>query len=961
MRRSTIRVQLLVLALAAIVPVAGAVIYAIVDASRASLAQMEDQVRNVAAMTASEIATRLAENEELLSRLARRPLIKTMNPARCDPFADEFARVHPDYFNLTVRDAVGNRICSVLPVPPAGVVAKFPWFQEVIRGSRLVAGDAVRDVATGLWFSALLYPVHDDPGTVIGVLVISVDLMKLQGRVMPTAPKDVVVSVIDRQGKFLMRSENPDLWIGTGVRNIETIREAQLHAEGSYRAQSVDGVHRYFAHHAVPGTGWLVSAGIPEDALLAPFRQKLWIAVAVVVATLLVTLVLVRRLAAAIAKPVHDLEAAAAKVSSGDLSARAPVGGPAEIANVAHEFNRMVESRSLAEARIRNLNRIHAMLSRINALIVRVRVREELFRESCRIAVEAGQFRMAWIGLVGRGAEEVKPLAWDGDVRDFFEVVPLELTQPQPEGHALTARAVREMEPVVSNDVANEQQRMLKKELARRGINSLAIIPLIVGREAVGVMALYAAETGFFDAEEMKLLGELADDIAFALEHIETAEKLDYVAYYDVLTGLANRSLFNERLTQRMKVAGDEQGLALVILDIERFKTVNDSLGRHAGDELLKLIGRRLAHRSGDPGLVGRLGGDHFALMLDGKRSADEIASAVENQVRDYFSEAFRLENGTELRLSVRGGIALFPRDGSDFETLNRNAEAALKRAKASGERLVFYAGHMTERVAEKLTLENKMRLALDREEFVLHYQPKVDLESRHIEGVEALIRWRSPDVGLVPPMDFIPLLEETGMILEAGAWAMRRAALDHRDWVERGLAAPRISVNVSAFQLRKRDFVQTVQAALAQDAASPGLDLEITESLLMEDVEENIRKLAAVRDLGVSIAVDDFGTGYSSLRYLARLPVQTVKIDRSFIVTMLKDSNTMTLVSTIISLAHSLRLKVVAEGVEAEEQAVILRALKCDQMQGYLISKPLPLIELRAFLGSARPAARQP
>jgi diguanylate cyclase (GGDEF)-like protein len=715
--------------------------------------------------------------------------------------------------------------------------------------------------------------------------------------------------------------------------------------------KGVDGVSRYFAYRTIPEVGWLVSVGIPEEALLAPFRRQLWTALAIVLGTLVLALVLARRLAAAIAKPVHDLEAATAKVSAGDLSARAPVGGPAEIANVAREFNRMVESRSLAEARIRNLNRIYAMLSGINALIVRARVREELFRESCRIAVEAGQFRMAWIGLVERGTVAVTPLAWDGDVRDFFDGVPLDPAQPRPGRGALTARAVRELEPVVSNDIVNEPQHILKKQLAERGINSLAVIPLIVGGEAVGVMALYAAETGFFDAEEVKLLGELADDIAFALEHIETAEKLDYVAYYDALTGLANRSLFNERLTQRMKVA--EHGLGLVILDIDRFKTVNDSLGRHAGDELLRLVGRRLALRTGDPGLVGRLGGDHFALMIDGA-NADEIARALDYQVRTCFGEAFRLEGGSELRVSVRAGIALAPRDGSDFETLHRNAEAALEEAKALGDRFVFYAGHMTEKVAEKLTLENKMRLALDRGEFVLHYQPKVDLESRRIEGVEALIRWRSPELGLVPPMDFIPLLEETGMILEAGAWAMRRAALDHRNWVERGLAAPRVSINVSAIQLRKRDFVQTVQAALAEDAKSPGLDLEITESLLMEDVEENIRKLAAVRDLGVSIAVDDFGTGYSSLRYLARLPVQTVKIDRSFIVTMLKDSNTMTLVSTIISLAHSLRLKVVAEGVDSEEQAVILRALKCDQMQGYLISKPLPFAELQAFLGPA-------
>jgi diguanylate cyclase (GGDEF)-like protein/PAS domain S-box-containing protein len=1093
MRRPTIRVQLLGLTLAAIVPVAGAVIYAIVDASRISLAQAEREIVNLAATTANEVAARLGESEQLLARLAERPLVRAVDPRRCDPIVAEFARLHPDYTNLAIRDTRGNSVCSTLALPGANIATRFPWFQEAIRSRGFIAGDAIRGEASGRWYSALTYPLQDNRGRVTGVLAVGIDLLHFQKRILPMAPKDAVVSLIDRQQRFLMRSENPEQWIGHSVANPGIVKEAQRHAQGSYRVTGVDGIPRYFAHRTIAQAGWLVSVGVPENALLAPFRRQLWTALAIVLGTLALALVLARWIAAAIAKPVHELEAATAKVSAGDLRARAPVAGPAEIANVAREFNRMLDTRESAESalqqselrfrsvvsamaegivlqdadgriitcnrsaehilgltlaqmtgrssvdprwqaihedgspfpgdthpamvtlrtgepcfdmtmgvrtpdgalkwisintqpivgaegskphtvvssfrditdrriadvRIRNLNRVYAVLSDINALIVRVRERQELFREACRIAVEAGQFRMAWIGLVERGTVAVTPLAWDGDVRDFFDGAPLDLNRPRPGRGALTGRAIRELEPVVSNDVANEPQHILKKELAERGINSLAIIPLIAGGEAVGVMALYAAETGYFDAEEMKLLGELADDIAFALEHIEKLEKLDYVAYYDMLTGLANRALFNERLTQRLKVAGHEHGLALVILNIERFKTVNDSLGRHAGDELLKLVGRRLAHCTGDPGMVGRLGGDHFAVMLNGKRTAEEIAGSAANQVRDCFGEAFRLESGTELRLAVKAGVALFPRDGSDFEALARNAEAALKKAQASGEKLVFYAEHMTEKAAAKLTLENKMRLALDRNEFVLHYQPKVDLELRRVEGVEALIRWKNPESGLVPPMDFIPLLEETGMILEAGAWAMHRAALDHRRWVEQGLAAPRISINVSAIQLRTRDFVQTVQAALAEDAKSPGIDLEITESLLMEDVDENIRKLAAVRDMGVNIAVDDFGTGYSSLRYLAKLPVQTVKIDRSFIVTMLKDSNTMTLVSTIISLAHSLRLKVVAEGVDSEDQAVILRALKCDQMQGYLVSKPLPFAELSAFLVSARPAAR--
>jgi EAL domain-containing protein (putative c-di-GMP-specific phosphodiesterase class I) len=331
-------------------------------------------------------------------------------------------------------------------------------------------------------------------------------------------------------------------------------------------------------------------------------------------------------------------------------------------------------------------------------------------------------------------------------------------------------------------------------------------------------------------------------------------------------------------------------------------------------------------------------------------KTEQEVARHTERRSSETFAAPFAIA-GTELRISVRIGTALFPSDGEDSDTLLRNAEAAVKKAKATGERYLFYTQEMSARIADKLSLENKLRQALEKDEFVLHYQPKVELEGRRIVGLEALLRWRSPERGLVPPIEFIPLLEETGLIIEVGSWALRRAALDHRDWLEAGLKPPKVAVNVSAIQLRQRDFVRIVHEALANSTVPAGIDLEITESLIMEDIQASIEKLAALRDLGIGIAIDDFGTGYSSLAYLARLPVEMLKIDRSFIITMATDPTTMTLVQTIIQLAHSLRLKVVAEGVETEEQANMLRLLRCDQMQGYLFSKPVPNEAVRALL----------
>ena len=257
----------------------------------------------------------------------------------------------------------------------------------------------------------------------------------------------------------------------------------------------------------------------------------------------------------------------------------------------------------------------------------------------------------------------------------------------------------------------------------------------------------------------------------------------------------------------------------------------------------------------------------------------------------------------------------------------------------------------MSERTGAWLPLESKLGQALGKEEFILHYQPKIDASARSIVGLEALIRWQSPEFGLVPPAKFIPLMEETGMILEVGAWALQRAALDLRRWTEQGFGPLRVAVNVSAIQLRQAEFVQAVQQAVPDRAALASIDLEITESLVMEDVEENIRKLDELRALGVQIVIDDFGTGYSSLGYLAKLPLEALKIDRSFILAMLNGPATMTLVQTIISLAHALRLKVIAEGVETEEQAKYLRLLRCDQLQGFLVSKPVPFEEMTHLL----------
>ncbi len=607
-----------------------------------------------------------------------------------------------------------------------------------------------------------------------------------------------------------------------------------------------------------------------------------------------------------------------------------------------------VTERRAQREKIERLTRVHALLSGTNAAIVRIRERNELFLETCRIAVSAGGFavaRVVELDAAGRGRVAA---AIDTNPQAFERVV--EAYNRDPRGaQGILALAIQTGEAQVSNDAANDP-RLPSRKWGGGGSYSLAVLPLKVEGRTTGVIVLRSREAGRFDAEEMKLLGELAGDISFALDHIEKEHRLNYLALYDSLTGLANRTLLVERMESSIQAATQSGAkFALGIIDLERLRTVNESLGRQTGDALIKAVAERFVRAAGKAE-VARIGADQFVVMLPAVKGRSEAERMAQAMVRECFGEAFAVE-GNELRVAAKAGVAMCPKDGRDAETLLRHAELALRRGKRTGDPLTFFALEMVVRSAGTLTLENKLRKALEAGEFVLHYQPKVGSLSSRITGVEALIRWESAELGLVPPMQFIPLMEETGLILPVGEWALARAVADHRRWVGMGLAAPRVAVNVSAVQLRRNDFSATLEAALAAGAVPMGLDLELTESLIMEDIEGNVRKLKKARDLGASIAIDDFGTGYSSLAYLAKLPVQALKIDRSFVVTMLQDADTMALVQTVISLAHSLRLKVVAEGVDEEAQARVLRLLRCDEMQGFLFAKPLAFEQMTALL----------
>ena len=912
--------------------------------------------------TAQVLRDTVRATAQLHHGLSRARDLDTQDKAACSAFLAEVLKEHPQYTGILTITPKGDLFCDSLRTGRALHLTDRRYFQQALNSKNPLAVEPAFGRLTGIAVLQVAYAARRETGEPKFVLLASLNLEKyMLLRAMSLPRKPAVIALVDDKGTVLTWHPGGDKLRGTSIADTPLFRFArERQGEDTREFTEAGGGSRIWAVSALPEfpeAGLHVLVGVSRKDLLAAANRNLSQAFAILgVVSLLVFAGAWALVEWGIRRQTARIVAAVERFGGGDFGAR--IGKPYPrgelgglMSTLDHAFGLMQAQRE----KIERLTRVHAVLSGINGVIVRVRERAELFRDACRIAVDHGKFHIAWIGVADPGLNRIDLTSLHGGEPKFAETIrQLDCLESDESGNRpAIGNVLFGGEPVFSNDIQTDPQIRYAKAFLEQGTRSLAVLPLVVADSVAAVLCLHSTETGFFDQEEKRLLLELAGDISFALGAIDKSKQLDYLAYYDSVTGLANRSLFHERLGQGLAAAGrEDRKLALVILDIERFKTINDTLGRQAGDALLKQVADRMAGYATDIAWLARIGADHFAIMAPDLQNVDDLGRFVEKRLEKFFGPPFRIGE-TELRIAAKLGIAVSPDDGADADTLFRNAEAALKKAKASGERFLFYTQAMNERVAEKMALENKLRQALERDEFVLHYQPKVDLDTRSIVGVEALIRWQSPELGLVPPMKFIPLLEETGLILPAGSWALRRASLDHRRWVDQGLKAPRVAVNVSSIQLRQRDFVGSVEQAIIEGVAPTGIDLEITESLIMdmEDIQGNIEKLKSVRGLGVSIAIDDFGTGYSSLGYLAKLPVQTLKIDRSFIITMLNEANAMTLVRTMISLAHSLGLKVVAEGVDSEAQAKMLRLLRCDEMQGYLFSRPLPFDQLTALL----------
>ena len=504
------------------------------------------------------------------------------------------------------------------------------------------------------------------------------------------------------------------------------------------------------------------------------------------------------------------------------------------------------------------------------------------------------------------------------------------------------------------------------RELVKpHGYRSCWSTPILSDRgEALAVFAMYSRTVRAPTSVEARLL-EMAIHIAgIAIARRRAEERIQFMATHDELTGLPNRTRFGEQLAEALQSAAQRGAwLGVVYVDFDNFKFVNDSLGHSAGDTLLKIMAERMVAAVGPNDIVSRLGGDEFVVLLIDPPKDTSTIGAMLHRIRSAVVAPVELD-GRSFRITSSFGAAIYPRDGGTAETLLANADAAMYSAKESGgDDLVFYVPEINANLRERLTLLEELRNADPSRDFVLHYQPQVDLRSGEVFAVEALIRWRHPRLGLAPPAKFIPIAEESGLIVPIGDWALREACRQNKAWQDAGLPPIAVSVNVSARQFRENHIVGAVAEALAESGLEPKyLELELTESLVMQDVDRAIETMKELRALGVRLSIDDFGTGYSSLSALKRFPVERLKIDRSFIQDLPDDEDDCAVASAVISLGQKLNLRVIAEGVETEAQVAFLRENHCDELQGYHFSRPVAADAIPALLASAgdrRPRAR--
>lgn len=953
---SRLRVRLLLLALLASFPALALVAFLAAERRLEAIEDAQRTALQVARDAAFHHRRLVEQTRNLLLSLAFSPELRGDDPDACSETLRRVLRTTSTFTNLGVIRPDGALFCSAVPFSLPLDMSDREYFQRALRTRDFVAGNYIVGRVTGEPSIVFALPLlgQDPAGTSVLYAAVSLRWIRehVDQRALPEGSQVIVTDPAQRVLAYLPESQE---WTGRPIGDTEVGRAiASARGEATASARGLDGKQRLYGivpfHESSGGDPLHLAVGIPESVAYAEATTQLATGIAAVgLAIVALSLLTGWGGNVFLLRQVDDLRRATQRLQAGDLGARAQVsGGIAEIEELESAFNAMAEALERRVQEIKTLNRLYATLSAVNGTIVRLRDREELLTEICRITQDFGGFLLVAAVEYEEKTGTARLTAHAGDP-ELSAALRSGLEPETAHPDAPTWDALRRGEDVICPELETSDPGGPFFQLARlRGCQSCAVL-VLKGERLYGTLNLYAAAPRYFEGESLRLLREIAADAAFGLAMTEKEAQVQYLSFHDPLTGLPNRTLFLDRAAQALaRARHGGRSMAITAVSVDRLIQINDTFGQATGDAVLRTVGEALAAGLREGDTIARLGGHQFGLLLADLARAEDAAT-VAKRLLDRCPGAVPGPQG-EVTFSLAAGVAVFPQDGEDGETLVHHAELAMRSvAPETGHALAFFSADIGERVRARQAIESGLANAWERGEMALHYQPVVDLWTGEVVGAEALIRWESPILGPVRPDQFIQIAEATGLIVPLGEWILRTACAQAQQWTE-ALGQPfRLAVNISTRQLAQPGFAQGIAALLKEsglDQRCVQMGLEITESALMHNLEQAAHTLQAVRELGLFVAIDDFGTGYSSLAYLRKLPLDTLKIDRSFVRDLITDPNAAAVVKSIIALGQSLDLKIVAEGVEAEEQFRLLQEVGCDAAQGYFFAPPLPAAE---------------
>lgn len=819
---------------------------------------------------------------------------------------------------IHVFNADGTVIASSQPSSIGISFSEKNHFKEAIKGKSYVDDVRYDDNEKG-WGVTFAFPIRSksEKEKVIGVLsgrwradelaqmTQGIQSEKGAPRLLLIRSDGLVISAPETQQEILFKENLVELKLQSAAA-VSRKKNGYLIEKDDTGTESLIGYDFSRGYRDFQGLGWGIVIVRDLKTAFEPIQRMKWAILSVELAVVFLVLTVSVFVTRTLTDPILEISQIASRVAQGDFEGRAQSLSKDEIGAFTLTFNQMINDLKKQRAQLVDKSYVDSIIGNmINSLIV--------------VDMEGRIKRVnkATLDLLGFIEEELI----DQKVEKIF-----------PDELLLMVMALKT--PAKKGFLSNIETAYLSK--------SGQLIPV------------------FFSGSVMQNQQGAVDGIICVAQDIterkKSVERLNYLASHDALTNLPNRTLFYDRLGQAIsRVAWRNRLVGVLFLDLDRFKVINDTLGHAVGDLLLQEVSKRLGLllRNGDT--VARLGGDEFVIILDDVAKAEDIAKICQ-KILDSLLKPFFLK-GHELFITASIGISLYPNDGRDAETLLKNADTAMYKAKEQGRNnYQHFSPNMNVKALERLSLETNLRRALEREEFFLHFQPFISLATGEIIGMEALIRWRHPDLGMISPAQFIPLAEETGLIVPISDWVLKTACRQNKKWQDAGLRPIRIAVNLSARQFYERDFQKGVISTLRETGLEPHyLELELTEGTIMKSTDATITALDEFHHLGIAVAIDDFGTGYSSLNYLKRFPVDKLKIDQSFVRDIVKDPDDAAITSAIVALGHSLQLKTIAEGVETQEQLAFLQSIQCDEMQGYLFSRPLPADEAEKILADQK------